>query len=165
MNPWEVPTAKVGAGALIMHDGQVLLVQINYSERRGRWILPGGKVEHGETIDQALLREVREETSLDVALGGMVLVRHRLLPNNLCDIYFVFLAHLRNPKEVKLAWPQEEIIEARFWNPQDILNSPEVPPTTRFAVRKALSAQAKFYSERPDLPDFPESDFIFAGRD
>lgn len=165
MNPWEVPTAKVGAGALIIHENQVLLVQINYSERKGRWILPGGKVEAGETIDQALLREVFEETSLEVNLEGMVLVRQRLLPNNLCDIYFVFLARPKNPAKVNLSWPEEEIIQARFWHPREILESHEVPPTTKFAVQKALSTQARFHSQRPELPDFPTSDFIFSGLD
>jgi 8-oxo-dGTP diphosphatase len=50
----------------------VLLVQRGQEPRKGEWSLPGGAVETGETLEQALTREVREETSLDVVVGPVV---------------------------------------------------------------------------------------------
>jgi 8-oxo-dGTP pyrophosphatase MutT (NUDIX family) len=59
------------AGAAIFDDaGRVLLIKENYD--RERWGFPGGAVEVGETIEQAVVREVREETGLDVRVDGRV---------------------------------------------------------------------------------------------
>lgn len=55
------------AGAVVVDDeGRVLLVQRGHEPERGRWTIPGGKVEQGESPAEAVLREVREETGLDV---------------------------------------------------------------------------------------------------
>lgn len=55
-------------------DGRVLLLRRSprSSANPGRWELPGGKVDDGEHFDDALRREVREETGLEIALGGPI---------------------------------------------------------------------------------------------
>lgn len=55
-------------------NGRILVVKPTYS---GEWMLPGGRVERGETPHAAAVRETREETGLDVALGGLLLVDAR----------------------------------------------------------------------------------------
>jgi ADP-ribose pyrophosphatase YjhB (NUDIX family) len=54
----------VGVGAVLIHEGRVLLVRRGKEPLRGRWVVPGGTVELGETLEQALVREVEEETGL-----------------------------------------------------------------------------------------------------
>lgn len=58
----------------VVHDraGRLLLVQRGHDPHRGRWSLPGGRIEAGETSEQAVVREVREETGLDVLPGAAV---------------------------------------------------------------------------------------------
>lgn len=61
-------TAPVPAvGAVIFDDGgRLLLIRRDRPPGKGLWSLPGGRVEEGETLAEALVREVREETGLDV---------------------------------------------------------------------------------------------------
>lgn len=55
------------AGAVVVDDdGRVLLVQRGHEPERGRWTVPGGRLEEGESAAEAAVREVREETGLDV---------------------------------------------------------------------------------------------------
>ena len=58
----------------VVHDaaGRLLLVQRGREPHRGRWSLPGGRVEAGESPEQAVEREVREETGLSVLAGAPV---------------------------------------------------------------------------------------------
>jgi ADP-ribose pyrophosphatase YjhB (NUDIX family) len=56
----------VGIGAVIICDGRILLEKRKYDPGRGRWSIPGGLVDLGEKVEQAVIREVKEETGLDV---------------------------------------------------------------------------------------------------
>jgi 8-oxo-dGTP diphosphatase len=62
----------VAVGAVIVDGNRVLLVQRGQEPLKGEWSLPGGAVELGETLEAALAREVREETTLDVVVGPVV---------------------------------------------------------------------------------------------
>jgi mutator protein MutT len=69
----EFPEAPVvGVGAVIVEDGKVLIVKRAHEPRKGEWSLPGGCVELGETLVDALKREVKEETGLEVDVGPMI---------------------------------------------------------------------------------------------
>lgn len=66
-----VPIACVGA--VVKDDtGRLLLIQRGHEPDAGRWSLPGGRVEAGETDAEALVREMREETGLTVAPGSLI---------------------------------------------------------------------------------------------
>jgi ADP-ribose pyrophosphatase YjhB (NUDIX family) len=56
----------VGVGAVIVHEGKVLLVLRGTEPAKGRWSIPGGLIEVGEMLHEAVVREVREETGLEV---------------------------------------------------------------------------------------------------
>lgn len=52
--------------ALIVHDGRIFATQRGYGEWKGYWEYPGGKAEPGETPEEALVREIREELATEI---------------------------------------------------------------------------------------------------
>jgi len=68
----------VGVGAVVVHEGRVLLIRRGQEPLRGRWLVPGGTVEWGETLADALVREVQEETGLTVRPREVVAVLDRI---------------------------------------------------------------------------------------
>lgn len=63
---------RVAVGAIIFKDDNVLLVKRRNPPAQGLWAIPGGKVRWGETLEQALKREIREETGLEIAIERLV---------------------------------------------------------------------------------------------
>ena len=68
----------VGVGAVIVDDDKVLLVKRGREPLAGQWSLPGGAVEVGETLEACLVRELREETGLEVEVGPVIEVFDRI---------------------------------------------------------------------------------------
>jgi ADP-ribose pyrophosphatase YjhB (NUDIX family) len=56
----------MGVGAVVVQNGQVLLVRRGREPLKGHWSLPGGLIEVGESLHEGVVREVREETGLEV---------------------------------------------------------------------------------------------------
>jgi 8-oxo-dGTP diphosphatase len=102
-----------GVGALVETDGRVLLIRED-----GRWLLPGGAVEPGESHEEALVRELREETGLDVTPGERLAVVRNVLQHGDEELTFRFAIHRASAAETALDDDPglvDEEIEAVRW--------------------------------------------------
>ncbi len=69
----------VGVGAIIFNGNKVLLVKRGQRPALGKWSIPGGLVELGESLDSAVRREVREEVGLEVKVKDLVAALDRVI--------------------------------------------------------------------------------------
>lgn len=92
MSPPTGQRPQLAASAAIFRDGRVLLVRRAHDPGRGRYSFPGGRVEHGETLAQAVHREVAEETGLVIDIVGLAGIRE-VLPRDGAVGHYVVLSY------------------------------------------------------------------------
>ena len=110
--------------AIIEHEGTVLATQRGYGEFEGSWEFPGGKVEAGETPEEAIVREIQEELSATIEVDRFVttvdydydtfhLTMH-------CYLAHVAQGHLQLLEHSAAKWVSAETIDEPAWLPADI---------------------------------------------
>ena len=106
----------VGVGVLVKRADRVLLVRRRFDPGRGKWSIPGGLVELGETVRDAALREVYEETGLNVRLDRLLGVVDYIERDERGRVRFHyvlvdFLAYAEGREKVN---PSDEFLEVRW---------------------------------------------------
>ena len=120
-----LPLPAIGVGAVVFNrQQQVLLIQRNQPPAQGYWSVPGGKQERGESLCQALLREVKEETGVDVTIQCIVAVVERRA-EGFHYVIVDFLAEY-NGNENALLHAQSDVSDAQWVNLEALVNYPLV---------------------------------------
>lgn len=109
------------AGLVVNSKGQWLVVKKRYGGLHGKWSLPAGFVNGSETIDQAALREVKEETGIDCNLLGMIGFRSGVIREEVSDNMAIFLMEAQD-EEQPIAAQLSELYEADWMAPADLSN-------------------------------------------
>jgi 8-oxo-dGTP diphosphatase len=123
----------VGVGAIVIYNDQVLLVKRGNPPCKGCWAVPGGHVEYGESIYDAVLRELFEETNIHGEPLGVIYVDEILPVKNNERYHFVLIDILVKPKMISTLRPGSDALDARFY---PINNPPEpLTPSTRRLLR------------------------------
>lgn len=86
---------------------------------KGMWVLPGGGINFSETSKEAVIRELKEETGLEIKSPKFVTVYELIVPeNNAHRIIFYFKAKVGNLENLR---PSSDVEELKWFNPNDIL--------------------------------------------
>lgn len=81
----------IGVGAVIICNGKILLEKRKGEPGRGKWTIPGGLVELGESAEQTVIREVREETNLEVEKPELIDVVNNVIVDENDEIKYHFV--------------------------------------------------------------------------
>lgn len=129
----------VGVGAVVLDGDRVLLIRRGHAPLKGQWSLPGGGVETGETLEQAIAREVLEETGLTVEVGPMVEVLDRISrdADGRVEHHFVLIDFVCRPSGGLLRSASDA--EDAAWVALSELARYEVAPVTISVIQKAAS--------------------------
>lgn len=138
----------VGVGAIVLEGDRVLLVKRAHEPLKGEWSLPGGAVDVGETLEEAIRREVREETCLDVEVGPIVdvLDRIRYDPDGRVKFHYVVVDFLCRPLSGTLQCASDA--EEAAWAARADLGRYGVADATINVIDKAIARRATGWTPR-----------------
>ena len=110
--------------AIIMRDGEVLATQRGYGEHAGGWEFPGGKVEPGESPEAAIVREIREELGVVIAIDSLAtVVDHEYETFHLhmrCFLCHIVEGMLELREHSAARWLAIDEIDSVAWLPADM---------------------------------------------
>jgi len=125
---------------IIDEDGQVLLTKRSVPPFQGEWVMPGGKIDLGEPIVEALKREVWEEVGLEVEVGRLIDVFEHVTPGS-DNYHFIIIYYLCTPLYCDVNHNRDEVAEAR-WVPGEELAGYKIPAGARFILGKLFPETA-----------------------
>ncbi len=118
-----MPSGPVlSVGAVVVNQERLLMVRRGRDPHAGLWSIPGGRVENGEYLADAVAREVKEETGIDVEVGGLLGILE--VPG---DPHYVILDHLAICADDAQPQPADDAAEAR-WVELDRVHELECTP-------------------------------------
>lgn len=135
----EYPTAPIAAvGAVILDEDRILLIRRDREPARGLWTFPGGAIELGESLGDAVRREVLEETGLHVTVGGVATVIDRVLHDGVGRVryHYVIVDYFARPIGGRLE-PGSDVSDAR-WARLGDLDRLQMTPQAEELARQLL---------------------------
>ena len=129
---------NLGVGGAVVRDNRLLLVRRASRRGRGNWQVPGGFVEPAETIEQAVVREVREEAGVTGEVQGVIGLRNRCDPDIGNSLYIVLLM---TPLSGEPTPDMTEVDRAEYLTLEQIEQLEQVPVINREIARRALSEE------------------------
>ena len=125
------PTIRVAG--LLVHEGRILMVEQGHGEER-YWLLPGGGVQFGETLADAVRREFAEEISLRVGVNKLLAIVESISPDPL--VYAKHVVHLvfevSAPHDVSPESNDVKVLQAAFLDEVQLQSIDVRPPITEF---------------------------------
>ena len=127
---------NIGVGGAVVRHGQLLLVRRASRHGRGNWQLPGGFIEPQETIEQAVIREVKEETGVDAEVNAVLGLRNRYDPESGNGLYIIFVLSAIAGEPTA---DGHEVDQARYFSLDEIRALSPLPPVNWEIAQRVLS--------------------------
>lgn len=142
----------VGVGAIIVDSGRVLLIRRGHPPLLGEWSLPGGVLECGETLREAVAREAREETGLSVEAKDLLGVYERVIRSDDQRVryHYVLIDFLCLPLSGSVQ-AGSDAVEVCWFKPQE-LPSLKLPADTLEVIHRGLQACSASPVDAPAKP-------------
>ncbi len=137
---------NIGVGGVVVRVHRLLFVWRASQHGRGNWQLPGGFIEPDETIEQAVVREVEEETSVVSEVEAVLGLRSRYDPESGNGIYVILL--LRPIRGEPIA-DGREADHAAYFGLDEIRQLSPVPPVNWEIAQRVLSPDRRLLSPKP----------------
>ena len=125
------------AGVVRSNEGKWLVVKKRYGGLKGQWSLPAGFVEMGETADEAVIREVLEETGIQCQVKGLIGLRTGVIKGEISDNLLHFLLEPVNDQVV--SHQDNELFEARFMEPEELLHEKDASIILQYLIRNDIT--------------------------
>ena len=131
----------LGVGALIFNRGKILLVERGKEPLKGYWSLPGGVLETGETLEQGIVREVREETGLEVQPLKVLEIFERIIRDaqGAPEYHYVLIDYICRVTGGSLRAADDASRAA--WVPRRLLSSYQITDGTLPVIEKGFRAR------------------------
>ncbi|WP_433744133.1 NUDIX domain-containing protein [Falsibacillus pallidus] len=109
------------SGLVIDAQGRWLVVKKKYSGLKGKWSFPAGFVKNDETADEAVRREVLEETGIDTNLNGLIGLRTGVIKGDISDNMLLFSL---SPHHTTIRIQHDELMDVQWMHPETLLGDP-----------------------------------------
>lgn len=120
---------QIAVGAVVVRDGELLMVQRDNEPGKGLWSVPGGRLEAGEYLNAAVSREVKEETGLDVTVGQLLGILEVV-----GDPHYVILDFVATTTDEAAPQAGDDVADVR-WVPLDEVSTLDCTPRLRETLR------------------------------
>lgn len=137
---------NIGVGGAVLRGRELLLVRRASRHGRGNWQLPGGFIEPDETVEQAVVREIQEETGVTAEVEGVLGLRNRYDPESGNGIYVVLL--LRPVGGTPVA-DGREVDQAGFFALDQIRELKPLPPVNWEIAQRVLAPDRRLLMPKP----------------
>ncbi|PFP29438.1 NUDIX hydrolase [Bacillus sp. AFS073361] len=125
------------AGVVMSNEGKWLVVKKRYGGLKGQWSLPAGFVEMGETADEAVIREVLEETGIQCRVKGLIGLRTGVIKGEISDNLLHFL--LEPVSDQVVSHQDNELYEARFMAIEELFHEKDASVILQYLIRNDIT--------------------------
>lgn len=131
---------SIGVGGVVIRDGKALLIRRGQEPYKGWWQIPGGYAERDELIEQAVEREVYEESGVRARVRRVLGIRN-MVGEASTNVYVIFALE---PIDGDARQDGGESVDAGFFSPEELESMEQVQNLSKWAIHAALAQAGGF---------------------